>query len=197
MSDDGVDLDDRETVHHGFLTVERLHMRFRRFDGAWSATVRRELLKRGQAVAVLPYDPDADRVVLIEQYRVGPWAAGLGGWIVELVAGLIEDDASPEVVGRREAREEAGLTLRTLHPAHRYLTSPGVSSELLWLFIGTVDASKVGGLHGVAHEHEDIRAFTCGRAEAWDLVEDGRIIDASTLLALHWLDRNRARLVGG
>ena len=84
---------------------------------------------RHDAVCVLPYDPQRDRVVLIEQFRVGALGKVDNPWLIELVAGLIDKDESPDEVARREAVEEAGLELADLWPVTRYFPSPGAATS--------------------------------------------------------------------
>lgn len=99
------------------------------------AEIRREVFERGHGVCVLPYDPAGDRLVLIEQFRVAPYVCGDRAWLVEVIAGVIDAGEAPEDVARREAKEEAGLTLdRPLERIGRFYSSPGAMSETLTLF---------------------------------------------------------------
>ena len=193
-SPQGVELLGHELLHEGFLRLERYRLRHRRFDGGWSPELSREVLVRGHAVAVLPYDPQADRVVLIEQFRVGALRAQGDPWLLELVAGIREEGESVEEVARREGREEAGCRFHALVPIHDYLVSPGGDSERITLFCGRVESEGLGGLHGVAEEGEDIRVHLFDFAEAMEMVDNGRVNSATPLIALHWLARHRDRL---
>ena len=139
-SNDDVEIQDREICHQGFFRLERLRLRHGRFDGGWTPTLVREVLVRGLAVAVLPYDPVRDEVVLIEQFRPGALVAGEPAWMIEIVAGIAEEDEDLEDVARREAMEEAGMTVGTLEPVARYMPSPGGSSETVQIYVGRVDA---------------------------------------------------------
>ncbi|HEY5719211.1 MAG TPA: NUDIX domain-containing protein [Gammaproteobacteria bacterium] len=187
-------VDARETCHQGFFRLERYRLRHTLFAGGWSPPLTRELLERGHAAAVLPYDPVRDEVVLIEQFRVGAMQAPGGPWLVEIVAGIIEGDEKPADVAVREAREEAGLELLELLPICRYLVSPGGTSEAIHLYCGRVDASTAGGIHGLAEEGEDIRVFSLPVVDAMEMLRTGLIDAASPLIALQWLALNRERL---
>ena len=159
----------------------------------------RELFERGHVAGLLPYDPDRDEVVLIEQFRVGALAAGRNPWLHEVVAGIIEDGESVEAVARRETDEETGLTVGDLVPICRYLSTPGGCSETVALFCGRVDARRAGGIHGCDDEGEDIRAFAVPFAEIETGLtaigmDDAPLANAMTLIALHWLIRNRDML---
>jgi len=154
---------------------------------------------RGQAAAVLLYDPARDSVVLIEQFRIGALASTArlkkrGPWLIEAVAGVIEAGESAEDVVRREAAEEAGLEPSDLIPMLDYLSSPGCMSESVALYCGRVDASAAGGVHGLDHEHEDIRVLVVPFRQAVEMVESGRFFNAHTIIALYWLALNRDRV---
>lgn len=192
--DPRVDVLDRTTVFQGYLRLERLRLRHRRFDGGWSAAMDREVLVRPHAAAVLPYDPARDAVVLIEQFRPGALAAGVDPWLIEIVAGIIEPGEAPEAVVRREAIEEAGCTLGSLEPIGRVLPSPGADAELIHLYCGRVDSTGVDGLHGVADEHEDIRAFVLPFPAAFARVTEAPVTNGNALIAVQWLALNRDRL---
>lgn len=182
----------REQCFSGFYRLDRLHLRHRRFDGHMGEPISRELFVRHDAVCVLPYDPVGDRVVLIEQFRVGTLGKTDNPWLLELVAGLIDTDEQPEEVARREAVEEAGLALGELWPVTTYFPSPGGSDEKVWLYIGRCDRlGESGGVFGLAEEGEDIRVHVCSLDEALAAVRSGRIDNAASIIALQWLALNR------
>ena len=89
----------------------RHRFRYRRFSGEWSGRKRYDVLRRGQAVGIALYDPDRDTVVLIEQFRLPALLAGASPWQIEVAAGLIDADETPEMVAVRETREETGLAI--------------------------------------------------------------------------------------
>lgn len=187
---------DHSIVYHGFFRMEKYRLRHALFQGGWSADITRECLERGHAVAVLLYDPDQDQVVLLEQFRVGALECPGGPWLLEIVAGIMDDPAeTAEDVARRETTEEAGGELLDLIPICRYLVSPGGTSETITLFCGRVDTSGIGGLRGLAEEHEDIRLQVVSRHEALELLKAGRINSAAPMIALQWLELNRHELL--
>ena len=157
------------------------------FNGEMSRTFKREVFERGNASAVLLYDPSLDKIVLIEQFRIGAYAANRNPWMLELVAGIDESGETPENVVRREAMEEAGLELKTVKFALNYLVSPGGTSEVINLFIATVDSTMAKGIHGLADENEDIKVHTFDFKEAMQMIESGKICNAATILALYYL----------
>ncbi len=187
---------DKTIGYHGFFHMEKYRLRHELFRGGWSPDITRECLERGHAVAVLLYDPDHDQVVLLEQFRVGALEFPGGPWLLEIVAGIMDDPAeTAEEVARRETIEEAGGELLDLIPICHYLVSPGGTSESITLFCGRVDASGIGGLSGLADEHEDIRLHVFSRNEALDLLKAGRINSAAPIIALQWLELNRPGLL--
>ena len=184
----------RETGFSGFYRMDILTLRHRLFRGGWGPELRRELFVRRDAVCVLPYDPWADTVVLLEQVRVGALDKSERPWLIELVAGLFDDDESPEDVAHREAQEEADLTLLKLLPIMRYFPSPGGSDERVHLYCALVDSAGVGGIHGLDSEGEDIRVSVWPRTDAIAAMESGLIDNAASIIGLQWLAMHASRL---
>jgi ADP-ribose pyrophosphatase len=181
-------------VYRGFFNMFRLKLRHTLFRGGWSGELTRELFHRGTCVAVIPYDPARDAVVLIEQFRVGALKFKADPWLLEIVAGAVEEGESPAQVARREALEEAGCAIEHLIRISEFFTTPGGSSEKITLFCGIVDTSGLGGFHGLEEEDEDIRVEVVGFEEAWSMLENGTIDSAIPIIALQWLAMNRDRL---
>lgn len=192
-----VTVEKRETVFQGFFRMDKLWLTHPRFDGRDMPVFTRELFIRGDATCVLPYDPQRDEVVLLEQFRLGALGRNQSPWLLELVAGMNEDGETPEEVAQREGQEEAGLTFSVLEKICDYLVSPGGSTELIHLYCGRISTESAGGLFGVEHEHEDIRAHVVPADEAIAMIADGRINNAAAIIALQWLQLNRPRLREG
>ncbi|WP_318517677.1 ADP-ribose diphosphatase [Photobacterium leiognathi] len=190
-----VDILAKETVYQGFFKMVKYRFRHKLFAGGWSGEISREMFERGHAAALLPYDPITDEVVLIEQFRIGAMAGGCEPWQLEIVAGMNDhQDESAEDVVKREAVEEAGLTVAELEKVTRYLSSSGGCSEMLDIFVGTVDSTQAGGIHGLEEESEDIRVHVVSREQAYEWVESGKIENAASIIALQWLQLNYSRL---
>jgi ADP-ribose pyrophosphatase len=181
-------------LYRGFFNLSRIRLRHTLFQGGWCEPLDRELFHRGRCVAVVPYDPEADRVVLIEQFRIGALRVKDDPWLLEIVAGAVEEGESPEDVARRETLEEAGCEIRELIRIGEFFTTPGGCSERITLFCGLIDSEGAGGVHGLAEEQEDIRAFPVDFAEAMAFVEQGLIDSAIPIIGLQWLSLNRERL---
>ena len=189
-----VTVEKRETVFQGFFRMDKLWLTHARFDGREMPIFTRELFVRGDATCVLPYDLERDEVVLLEQFRLGALGRDQSPWLLELVAGMNEEGEAPEEVAQREAEEEAGLTFSHLEKVCDYLVSPGGTTELVHLYCGQVSTADAGGLYGLEHEHEDIRAHVVAADEAIAMIQDGRINNAAAIIAIQWLQLNRDRL---
>ena len=184
-----------ERPYTGFFALEEHRLRYRHFDGGWSDEVSRTIVSVGDAVTVVPYDAHRDRVLLIEQFRAAMFARGdRCPWGVEAVAGRIDAEMDAETAARREAREEAGVVLGRVETVASYYATPGYAAERITSLVGEADLGGAGGLFGMAHEHEDIRAFTVPLDEALAGVARGEIDNAPAILSLLWLARNRERL---
>lgn len=154
-------------VFSGYFAVERRDVRFRTHAGGLSRPVTREAFAMGDAVVVLPWDPVRDRVLLIDQFRVGPAFRGdPQAWMLEAVAGRIDAGETPAEAGRREAKEEADLTVTRMFPALHHYPSPGAVTEYLYGYVGIADLpDDAAGIHGLASEAEDIRGHLIARTD--------------------------------
>lgn len=186
-----IEILEKAEVYRGYFRIDRYRLRHGLFAGGMSKPVSREVFERGHAVGLLPYDPVRDSVVLIEQFRAGAYAAGMEPWLTEIVAGIIEPGETPEDVAKREALEEAGLTVAELWPVIRYIASPGGASETCRVFVGRVDTSGAGGIHGLNSEDEDIRVRVYPWTDTARLLNEGRIVNALGLVALQWFALHR------
>jgi ADP-ribose pyrophosphatase len=180
------------TVFQGYFRVDKYRLRHRLFEGGMSRPIEREVFERGHAVGALPYDPMLDEVVLIEQFRIGPYACGEEPWQIEIVAGIIDSGEIAEDVVRRELLEEAGLrSAHALIPIGKHYTSPGASTETLQMYCAIVDAAAAGGVHGLVEEGEDIRVSRASFASALQWLNEGRITSGPAIIALQWLALHR------
>lgn len=190
---DDVKIISKETVFQGFFKMIKYRFKHRKFVGGWSDIVEREMFERGEAVALLPYDPVHDQVVLIEQIRVGALEHA-HPWQWEIVAGVIDRDEAPEQVARREALEEAGIEVQRMQAITSYYPSSGGCSEKLAVYVGEVDASQAHGIHGLDCEDEDIRVSVVSREQAFQWLNEGKFENGATIIALQWLALNHLTL---
>jgi ADP-ribose pyrophosphatase len=196
VSDNGVNITQRETLHRGFFRLERYRLKHKLYRGGWSAEIEREIFERGRTVGILLYDPHRDEVVLVEQFRLAAHLAAMPAWELEIVAGIVDKEGESEVaLARRESKEEAGLEIIG-EPIfiHRFMPSTGACTEVVDLFAGQVDSSQASGIHGLADEHEDIKVVVLSFADAMRHVRADTIKNGPTLLALYWLAAEREKL---
>ena len=194
MDVDDVETLSRETGYDGIFRLQKLRLRHRRYDGGWTAPLDREVFDRGQAVAVVAYDPQHDAVVLVEQFRAGAYFAGWHPWMLEIVAGIIDDGELALEVAAREMQEETGLAVDRLEPIARFMPSPGAMAETVEMYVGRVDARQAAEAGGLATEGEDIRVLVMPAADAIGLLDTGRVDTAITLVGLQWLALHREAL---
>jgi len=200
---DDVEIIDKVRDHDGYFKIDRYTLKHKKHEGGWSEPMSREIFERGHAVAVLLFDPALDRLIFVEQFRPGalaaissPWFDGekQSPWLLECVAGIIDQGETPEDVAKRECLEEANCEVLDLIPISHYLASPGGTSESVFLYIGRTDASNAGGVHGLDAEHEDLRVLSVSSDTALKWLDEGRFINGMTLIAMQWFKLNRQTL---
>ena len=184
----------KEILYSGFFRMEKYCLQHTLYAGGWSAAINRELFVRGSCVAVLLYDPERDKVVLIEQFRAGAILQPDRAWLVEIVAGAIEEGETAIEVAYRESIEEAGCEIQELIVINEFYTTPGGASERITLFCGKIDSTKVGGIHGLDHEDEDIWVRSVDFDEAYRMVESNEIESAIPIIAIQWLALNKEKI---
>jgi len=190
-----IEIIEKNIAYQGFFRLEKFRLRHSLFEGGMSNVMSRELFERGHAVAVLPYDPIRDEVVLLEQFRVGAINDPDGAWLTEIVAGMIDEDETAEEVAKREAVEEAGCDITEFAHICNYYVSPGGTSETIALYCGKVDSSKVvEGIYGLDEENEDIRVFKSTYQQLVACLESGKINSAAPIIAIQWLMMNRDKI---
>lgn len=186
----------QERAYSRFFALDDIRLRHERFDGAMSGLLDRAVFIAADAAILLPYDPVRDRVLLVEQMRMGPFARGdRACWQLEPIAGRVDAGETPLQAARREAREEAGLTLGEIETVAEVYASPGNSTEFYYIFCGLADLpDSITGVGGLETEDEDIRSHTLSFDALMALVEGQGAANAPLVLAAFWLARHRDRL---
>ncbi|MCB4822872.1 NUDIX domain-containing protein [Roseicella aerolata] len=192
----GVTVLEDEVVWDGRFPLQRVRFTYTRFDGSQSGALTWELWRRHAGVAVLPYDPKADAVALIEQFRLPALAAGLDPVMIECPAGLREIGEAPEDVARRETQEETSLRPDRFELICRTMLMQGGCDELMHYYAARVHLPEPGkaGTHGLVEEHENTRVIILPAEEAFAMLDANRIMNATAMVCLWWLRHHRARL---
>ncbi|MEA3345308.1 MAG: NUDIX domain-containing protein [Chloroflexota bacterium] len=181
-----VEIEEQERLYDGFFKLDRITLRHERFDGSMSSSKSILNLERGDAVGVLLHDVERDVLIFANQFRYAAYERTGQGWMVGIIAGMMEEGESMEQVARREALEEAGYRLEELEFITTFFVSPGGTTERIHLFYAPVSESqRISDGGGI--DDEDIRLIELSFNEAWKRVEDGHICDAKTIVALQWL----------
>lgn len=137
-------------------------------------TSRMDIVVHNPSVTVLPVDAQ-DRIWFVNQYRYA-----IGEWVLELPAGVMEPNELPDETAHRELREEIGMAARALHPLGDFFLAPGYSTERMYVFLAS-------GLYPAPLERdldERIEVVKVTRSRAYQMVENGEILDAKTLAAM-------------
>jgi len=185
----GYKVEQVDTLYEGWCKLLKLMVRMP--DGR---TMAREVLNSADAAAVLPYDPEARKVILVRQFRAPVMYVEGQPSLLEAVAGLLDGD-EPETCAKREAMEEAGLRLQSLERVVTAWSTPGITTERLHLFLApytSADRVEEGG--GLAEEHEDIEVLEIGLDELMGMLEQGAIADMKTLVLIQALQLRHPEL---
>lgn len=184
------DIHQKQLLHNGHFRLLDFYLSHEKYDGGKTPVLHRELVQRSNAVAMVAYDPDQDKIVLIEQFRVGA-ISEKQPWLIEIVAGLIEEGESPEQVTIREAQEEIGCTPSELVKIAGFYTSPGESTEWVDLYIGRVSVSELATTAGLDHEGEDIKVIVVPATKVPEMLLQGKIRSAIAIIGLQWFEMNK------
>ena len=184
----------KKLVYNGYFKIFHYQLRHTLYDGKWGNKIAREVFERGNAAAVILYDPKRDKLVLIEQFRIGAQVANLNPWVIEIVAGKIEKGESGKEVVKRESLEESGCKPSKLIHITDFQPSGGGASEIVSLFCGKVDSKNVGGIYGVKEEGEDIKVVVKSLGDALKMVDRGIIANSASIIGIQWLTLNKKKI---
>jgi len=186
-----VSMEQKKYILEDVFKVEEAYLRYEKFDGEMSGTVRRISLERGDSVSILIYNTRTDKIILISQFRYPSFKSGYG-WLLETIAGIVDPGETPEASARREVQEETGLEITRLEHIATFFPSPGGSSERIYLYYSEVsrDPDSYGENGGLPCEGENIKSYEITLGEALERIQSGEIMDAKTILGIYWL-KNR------
>lgn len=189
-----VSIEQKRYILDDFFKVDEAYLRFEQFNGQMSPRVRRLSLERGNSVAVLIFNQDAQKLILASQFRY-PTYKNKHGWTIEAIAGMIDQGETPEQAARRELQEEVGLHVDTLEHVTTFYPSPGGSSEQIYLFYSEVSGkrAKYKETGGILSHGEDVKAVEVSLEEALARIRSGEIRDAKTIIGVYWLENHRIK----
>lgn len=180
---------------HNVFSIHKLDCVLPVFDSDTQYQVQRTMIAKRPFVMVLPYDPELDQVVMIEQIRMANvFSRQQTPCLFELCAGYIEDGESPETAAKREVLEESGLRVQRLEKVCEYWVSPGWTSERAHFYCAHVDSKDAHGVFGVANEHESTKVHRVQASVFIDSVETGFLDNGGAVIGALWLANNRHRL---
>ncbi len=185
-------IEQKKYIVDDFFKLEEAHLRFEQFNGKMSKSVRRFSLERGNSVAVLVFNIDTNKLILVNQFRYPTYKNG-HGWTIETIAGMVDSDEAPEDSARREVEEEVGLNISSLEHITTFYPSPGGSSEQISLYYSEVSGedAKYNASGGLISEGEDIMALEMSLEEALNKIKSGEIMDAKTIIGIYWIENHR------
>jgi ADP-ribose pyrophosphatase len=187
-SSDEVDILSREYLFRGFIQVEKVSLRHRLFQQSqYTSVIHRELIQRPEAAGVLIYNDQQQKFALIEQFRIGAMDDQDSPWQLEVIAGVLDGDESPESCIRRESLEESGCELQQLQHLFSFYPSAGACAELFHLYSAEAELPEHGGVFGVADEGENIQLHILHYSDIDNLLSNGRLRNAPVIMALQWL----------
>lgn len=186
-----VSIESRENLFRGFIQVEKVTIKHRLFNKFnYSSSIHRELIHRPEAAGVLLYDNQQRRFALIEQFRIGALNDTVSPWQLEVIAGVLDGDETPETCIRRESLEEAGCEVHDLQHLFTFYPSAGACSEIFHLYVANVELPTSGGVFGMPDEGEDIQLHLFDYSDAPLLLKNGRLRNAPVIMALQWLTQH-------
>jgi ADP-ribose pyrophosphatase len=185
-----VEILDESVLSEHFFTLKQYKVTHSSFLDGDCPPVLRERLEGKTAVSILLFDPRKDAIVCVEQFRIGLMGVADRSWSIETVSGFCDvAHEKPQEVAAREVTEETGCELQDLIEVGEFFVSPGSSTERITVFVGCVDSSKVSGVHGLAHEGEEIRPVVIPREAAVSQLFK-ELNSTSIIIALQWLQIN-------
>lgn len=186
-----VEIQSRELVFRGFVQVEKVSLRHRLFQQTgYTPLIQRELIRRKEAAGVLIYDDLQQKFALIEQFRVGAMDDSVSPWQLEIIAGVLDGDESPESCIRRESLEESGCELNEIELIFSFYPSAGACDEVFHLYVAQATLPKEGGIFGMPDEGENIKLHIIDYAQLKNLLNGQRLRNAPVIMALQWLQQH-------
>lgn len=175
-----------DICYDGFFKFFEYYVSYESFRGGMIENVRRECSKKGDVVAVLPYDPIKKKFIMVEQFRIGLLVRDVSPWNLEIVAGFMDvDGETPEQTAIRETKEETGCDVKSIEKVRSYFPGAGGSAAMIHLYFAEVDSSQIIENTGNLDEGEDIRVHRYNYDKIDEISVDERSQNATAIMALH------------
>lgn len=185
------DIENRHHIYNGFIKVEKVSLRHRLFNQTeYTQTIERELIRRKEAAGVLIYNDQQQRFALIEQFRVGAIDDAISPWQLEIIAGVLDGDESPETCIRRESLEESGCEIHDLKHLFSFYPSAGACDEIFHLYVAEAELPEHGDIFGMPDEGENIQLHIIQYQDLVPLLNNNRLRNAPVIMALQWLKQH-------
>ena len=187
-------------AYPGYCKVKQLDLQYAMFQGGKTHSIQRDLICRPPSISVLLVAPASEKVVMLEQFRLGAYGQLDSPWLLEIVAGVVDGNdtlsAEDNIIDTvyREIKEETGCEVLSLLPICNYLMSPGISNEYMHVFCAKVKAPSSGEIHGLSEEGEDIKIHVISMEDVFQCLAEGQIVSSPAVIAVQWLKLNRASL---
>lgn len=187
------EIQSREYIYTGFIKVEKVTIRHQLFNQTeYTASIHRELIHRKEAAGVLIYNDELQRFALIEQFRIGAIDDEVSPWQLEIIAGVLDGDESPETCIRRESLEESGCEIDELEHLYSFYPSAGACDEVFHLYVAQANLPEHGGIFGMPDEGENIQLHILQYSNLAQLMSSQRLRNAPVIMALQWLKQHIA-----
>lgn len=190
MKNSRVKIETEEVLSDNWYTLRKYTFDYQRIDGSWERQSR-EAYDRGNGATILLYNIDKQTVVLTRQFRLPTYTNGNDtGIMIEACAGLLDRD-NPEECIKRETEEETGYQVKSVRKIFEAYMSPGSVTEILYFFVAEYsDDMKVSDGGGCETEQENIEVMEIPFQQAIDMVGNGEINDAKTIMLIQYAQLN-------
>ena len=176
----------KKNLYSGFFSLNKYEFIHEKHNGEWTSTVEREVFSGAHVSSLLPYDPIKKEIILIQQFRAGALSRYDENYLLEIVAGIVDEGENPEQTAIRECFEETGCEVKKIHPIQSYFPAPGSSESYYHLYLGEIQAFDGERIKGLEKENEDILVKSFNIDEVRQMLKEKKIMNGLTLVALQW-----------
>ena len=176
----------KKNLYSGFFSLNKYEFIHKKHNGEWTSNVEREVFSGAHVSSLLPYDPIKKEIILIQQFRAGALSRYDENYLLEIVAGIVDEGENPEQTAIRECFEETGCEVKKIHPIQSYFPAPGSSESYYHLYLGEIQTFDGERIKGLEKENEDILVKSFKIDEVRQMLKEKKIMNGLTLVALQW-----------